>query len=186
MGGMDEYFWEQYKESAQVRFINGMIIVPVAYCKHKNPMCFRPAINRYTPSGRAEIHKMLSNELYLDVLYQLCSVRFDGESIEFCDNLISRFVASRGRCELSGRQLSVDEVSCIRLDENLTDGIDGYKNLRIVHRDVIELRNTEDLNTIKRIINELDCKKSSQIQKLNKWRKRTGRTPVNILVLNNL
>ena len=186
VGGMDEYFWEQYKESAQVRFINGMIIVPVAYCKHKNPMCFRPAINRYTPSGRAEIHKMLSNELYLDVLYQLSSVRFDGESIEFCDNLISRFVASRGRCELSGRQLSVDEVSCIRLDENLTDGIDGYKNLRIVHRDVIELRNTEDLNTIKRIIYELDCKKSSQIQKLNKWRKRTGRTPVNILVLNNL
>lgn len=32
-GAMDEYFYQKYGESKQVRYINGMIVVPVAYCR---------------------------------------------------------------------------------------------------------------------------------------------------------
>ena len=42
---MDEYFYQKYQNSKQLRFINGMVVVPVAYCKTCNPMCHSPTVN---------------------------------------------------------------------------------------------------------------------------------------------
>ena len=184
-GAMDEYFYEKYKDSKQVRYINGMIIVPVAYARHKNPMCHSPSVNRYTESGRETIHKMLRNTAYADVLEELSKTEVIGESIEFCDNRLSRFVASKGKCELSKVQLLFDEVACIRLTPKNEGGSDMYSNLRIVHKDVVTLINTEDLDTMKTIIGRLGCTKSAQIQKLNKWRNKVGRTSINLVKLFN-
>lgn len=186
MGAMDEYFYEKYKDSAQVRYINRMIIVPVAYARHKSPMCHSPSVNRYTESGRETIHKMLRSSAYAEVLEELSKVKMEGESIEYSDNKLSRFVACQGRCELSKVQLLPEEVACIRLTPKEDGGNDMYSNLRIVHKDVLKLRETEDLNTMKEIIERLDCKKSSQVQKINKWRAKIGKTPINLVKLSNL
>jgi len=37
-------------------------------------------------------------------------------SIEFCDNRLSRFVASKGECELSKVSLAFEDVECIHLN----------------------------------------------------------------------
>ena len=184
-GAMDEYFYEQYKGSKQIRYINGIIIVPVAYARHKNPMCHSPSVNRYTESGRETIHKMLRSTAYAEVLDELSKTEVVGESIEFCDNRLSRFVACQGKCELSKTQLLLEEVACIRLIPKCDGGTDMYSNLRIVHKDVVTLRDTEDLDTMKNIIERLGCVKSAQIQKINKWRAKIGRTPISLGKLNN-
>ncbi len=186
MGAMDEYFYERYKDSAQVRYINKMIIAPVAYASHKNPMCHSPSVNRYTVSGREAIHKMLRSMAYAEVLEELSKAETKGESMEYCDNMLSRFVASQGKCELTRIPLMFEEVACMRLIPKCDGGTDMYSNLRIVHKDVIQLRETEDMNTIKEIIERLDCKKSSQVQKINKWRTKIGRTPIKLVTLSNL
>lgn len=173
--GMDEFFYECYKDSKQVRFINGLIIVPVAYCKTKNPMCHSPSVNRYTASGRELIHKMLQKDEYYDVLANLSKTNIPNESIEFHDNMISRFVASKGKCELCKKHLVLDDVACLRIKPKEEGGTDEYKNLRIVHKDVLELRNTDDVTVIKRIISELNISESSERQKINKWRNRIGK-----------
>jgi len=36
------------------------------------------------------------------------------ESIEFCDNRLARFVAMKGKCEISKQQLRFDDVACHR------------------------------------------------------------------------
>ena len=164
-----------YKDSKQVRFINGLIIVPVAYCKTKNPMCHNPNVNRYTADGRELIHKMLQSEEYMDVLVGLSKQKIQGESIEFHDNMISRFVATKGKCELSKKQLELSEVVCMRIEPKEQGGTDEYKNLRIVHKEVLELRNTDDVNAIKGIIAKLEIRERSMIQKINKWRNRIGK-----------
>lgn len=173
--GMDEFFYMSYKDSKQVRFINGLIIVPVAYCKTKNPMCHNPNVNRYTADGRELIHKMLQSEEYMDVLVGLSKQKIQGESIEFHDNMISRFVATKGKCELSKKQLELSEVVCMRIEPKEQGGTDEYKNLRIVHKEVLELRNTDDVNAIKGIIAKLGIREGSMIQKINKWRNRIGK-----------
>lgn len=184
-GAMDEYFYEQYKGSKQIRYINGIIIVPVAYARHKNPMCHSPSVNRYTESGRETIHKMLRSTAYAEVLDELSKTEVVGESIEFCDNRLSRFVACQGKCELSKTQLLLEEVACIRLIPKCDGGTDMYSNLRIVHKDVVTLRDTEELDTMKNIIERLGCVKSAQIQKINKWRAKIGRTPISLGKLYN-
>ena len=100
-GAMDEYFYQKYGESKQVRYINGMIVVPVAYCRTQNPMFFQVDTNRYTPQGRERIHRMLAKSKYGETLLKLSRDNDTKHSIEFCDNRLSRFVASKGKCELS-------------------------------------------------------------------------------------
>ena len=64
-GGTDAYIFRKYGKSKQVRYINGFIIAPIAYCKHKSPMCHRPSINQYTPEGRRKIHDMLCKSMQM-------------------------------------------------------------------------------------------------------------------------
>lgn len=115
-------------------------------------MCHSPTVNRYTPEGRAEIHRMLLKDAYIDVLLQLGRDNSTAESIEFCDNRLARFVAVKGKCEVSKQQLLFEDVVCHRFIPKEQGGTDEYKNLRIVHKDVAQLIYETDVNTIHRLI----------------------------------
>ena len=185
MGAMDEYFYQKYKDSAAIRYINGMIIVPVGYCRTKPPLCHSPDINRYTPEGRKAIHRMLSSETYEEVLKELCETPSSVMSIKQYDNMLSRFVAAKGRCELTRRQLEAEEVFCHKLHPKDEDP-DRYLNLRIVHKDAERLIYEENLNVIKTLVDKLEVKESAKLVKLNKWREYVGKEPINLNTLNNL
>lgn len=185
-GAMDKYFYEKYKDSKAIRYINGMIIVPVAYCRTKPPMCYSPSVNRYTPEGREAIHNMLLKEAYGDVLKQLSETKFENMSIEQSDNMLSRFVAAKGRCGVTKKPLAFEDVYCHKLHRKEDGGTDEYSNLRIVHRDVEKLINEEDLNTIKELINKLNCRDTAKLTKINKWRGFIGKEPINLPTLNRL
>ena len=185
-GAMDKYFHQKYKDSKAIRYINGMIIVPVAYCKTKPPMCHSPTINRYTPKGREAIHRMLLMEAYGDVLRKLSETKFDNMSIEQSDNMLSRFVAAKGRCEVSRKPLDYEDVACHRLHPRKYGGTDEYTNLRIVHKDMERLLYAEDLNTIKKLVTGLDCRDTAKITKINKWRGFIDKEPINLITLNKL
>ena len=182
-GGMDEYFYQKYQKSKQLRFVNGMVVVPVAYCKTCNPMCHSPTVNRYTPEGREEIHKMLLKDAYAEVLLQLGRDSSITESIEFCDNRLARFVAVKGKCEVSKQQLRFDDVACHRFIPKEQGGTDEYKNLRIIHKEVEQLIYETDVNTIQMLLESTKCKESAKLTKLNKWRINVGREPINLITL---
>ena len=182
-GGMDEYFYQKYQKSKQLRFINGMVVVPVAYCKTCHPMCHSPTVNRYTPVGRAEIHKMLQKDAYAGVLMQLGMDNSISENIEFCDNMLARFVAVKGKCEVSRKQLLFEDVVCHRLIPKEQGGTDEYRNLRIIHKDVAQLIYSTDVNTIHDLLEKTGCKESTKLTKLNKWRNNVGREPINLITL---
>ena len=62
-------------------------------------------MNEIKGAGRAEIQRMLLKDAYIDVLLQLGRDNSTAESIEFCDNRLARFVAVKGKCEVSKQQL---------------------------------------------------------------------------------
>lgn len=183
-GGMDEFFYQRYRSSKQLRYANGFVVAPIAYCKTRFPMCFRPNVNQYTPEGRREIHRMLCDEEYRETLIQLSENRSDCDTIELFDNRLSRFVAAKGRCELSGLQLDFDDVRTFRLVPRDEGGTDEYKNVRVVHKDAYELLYATDVNTIKRLIDLTSCGEPKRQAKLNKWRARLGLEPIMLRQIN--
>ena len=167
-----------------VRYINGMIVVPVAYCRTQNPMFYRVDTNRYTPQGRERIHRMLAKSEYGETLLKLSRDNDTNHSIEFCDNRLSRFVASKGKCELSKVSLAFEDVECIYLNPPSQGGTDEYANLRIVHKDIKSLIYSNDVKIIKSLIDLFDCRAPAKIAKLNKWRAKAGLEAINLITIN--
>ena len=172
-GGMDEYFFQRYGKSKQVRYINGMIVVPVAYCRMVNPMCHSPTVNKYTPEGRTMIHSMLQKGAYAEVLFELAH-QASSEGIEFCDNRLSRFVAAKGRCEITKKPLLIEDVACIRIIPRSRGGDDSYDNLRIVCREVAEIAMAVNVSAVIEKVRLISKEYKVNLKKLNQWRCKAG------------
>ena len=133
-------------------------------------MCHRPSINQYTPEGRRKIHDMLCKEGYADVLFELGNRMSPLQSVEYCDNRLARFVASKGKCEITGKLLSVNEVHCHHFLPRHLGGTDQYSNLRIVHVDVHRLIHATTPESIQFYLRKAGCYKKPCLDKINRWR----------------
>ena len=130
----------------------------------------RPSINQYTPEGRRKIHDMLCKEGYADVLFELGNRMSPLQSVEYCDNRLARFVASKGKCEITGKLLSVNEVHCHHFLPRHLGGTDQYSNLRIVHADVHRLIHATTPESIQFYLRKTGCYKKPCLDKINRWR----------------
>ena len=133
---------------------------------------------------RERIHRMLAKSKYGETLLKLSRDNDTKHSIEFCDNRLSRFVASKGKCELSKVSLAFEDVECIYLNPPSQGGTDEYANLRIVHKDIKRLIYSTDVKIIKSLIDLFDCRAPAKIAKLNKWRAKAGLEAVNLITIN--
>lgn len=81
------YIKEQYGKSKQLRFLNGHPLIPIGYIRTRDAQHKKKSVNRYTPEGRAEIHKNLG--INTDTMIWLMQNPVLDKSIEFKDNIIS-------------------------------------------------------------------------------------------------
>lgn len=132
----------------------------------------------------AEYYGMLAKAEYGETLLKLSRDNDTNHSIEFCDNRLSRFVASKGKCELSKVSLAFEDVECIYLNPPNQGGTDEYANLRIVHKDIKSLIYSNDVKIIKSLIDLFDCRAPAKIAKLNKWRAKAGLEAINLITIN--
>ena len=162
---------ERYGKSKQLRFLNGHPVIPVAYIRTKDAMHKRKIINRYTPEGRAEIHKNLG----IDTNTMLWLMRNPAGSmtVEFADNRISLFAAQYGKCAVTSKPLSPHDVYCHHKIPKENGGTDDYGNLIIISEVVHLLIHAVLPETISKYLKEL-CLNKSQVTKLNKLRELAG------------
>ena len=163
---------ERYGKSRQLRFLNGHPIIPVAYIRTKDALHKKKSINRYTPEGRAEIHKNLG----IDTFTMLWLMRHPAGSmtIEFADNRISLFAAQYGRCAVTGEVLLPHNVYCHHKLPSENGGTDEYGNLVLVTESVHILIHATLPKTINAYLKELRLNKA-QYTKLNKLRELAGK-----------
>ena len=159
---------QKYGKSAQIRFVGEKPLIPVGYVQHKNPMWKKRSINKYTPEGRAEIHKNLGVDM--TILHALMRAGDKSRSIEYMDNRLSLYAAQHGKCAISGIALTHNEIHCHHRKPKKNGGTDEYKNLIIVHSLVHKLIHATTKSTIDNCINSLNLN-SQQLQKLNGLRK---------------
>lgn len=159
---------QKYGKSAQIRYVGEKPLIPVGYVQHKNPMWKKRSINKYTPEGRAEIHKNLGVDM--TILHALMRAGDKSRSIEYMDNRLSLYAAQHGKCAISGIALTYNEIHCHHRKPKKNGGTDEYKNLIIVHSLVHKLIHATTKSTIDNCINSLNLN-SQQLQKLNGLRK---------------
>jgi len=157
----------KYGKSKQIRFLSGRPLVPVAYVKHKNPMWKKKKVCKYTPEGRAEIHKNL--DINTGMMLVLMRAKVVGRSIEYMDNRISLYVAQYGKCAVTGQELVLDEIHCHHKTPVKMGGNDRYENLIILHKSVHRLLHATQPETICCYLSQLKLN-SKQKAKLNKLR----------------
>lgn len=161
------YIRENYGNSKMLRYLHGRPMVPVGYVQHKKPMWKRREVCKYTPEGRAVIHKNLGFDV--SILHALMRAKEHGRSIEYMDNRVSLYAAQYGKCAITGVKLAIDEIHCHHKLPVYLGGTDRYGNLIIIHKYIHRLIHAKDAETIAkyRAIFSLN---SYQLQKINKLR----------------
>ena len=104
------------------------------------------------------------------MLFELGNRMSPLQSVEYCDNRLARFVASKGKCEITGKLLSVNEVHCHHFLPRHLGGTDQYSNLRIVHVDVNRLIHATTPESIQFYLRKTGCYKKPCLDKINRWR----------------
>lgn len=165
------YIRGKYGGSSQMRFLKGHPLVPVGYVRHKNPLSKKRSINRYTESGREEIHKMLG--INVEILTWLMRNPRLGQSVEYADNRISLYAAQYGKCAITGKVLNRHEIHCHHKVPKSKGGTDAYTNLVIVCEAVHQLIHATGGDTIRRLLQTLSLD-SPQRKKLNKLREQAN------------
>ena len=163
-----EYIKGKYGTSREVRYLNGHAIVPIAYVQHRTPMDKKLKINKYTPEGRAEIHRNLV-DINLGVLYYLMNTPCGKQSVEYNDNRIALYVAQKGKCAVSGIELESNQVDCHHKKPISLGGDDSYQNLIIVSDVIHILIHSCNERTVRKYLKVLNLDQK-QFAKLNKLR----------------
>lgn len=165
-GKTPKYIKDEYGSSSQLRYINGMAIIPIGYCKHKNPMYKKKSVNKYTVEGRQQIHKMLG--INASVIQHMLKNPIVNRSIEYNDNRISLYSGQKGKCFVTKAELTVENMHCHHKTPSSKGGTDEYANLVFVTEEVHKLIHAESEDTIDRLIKMLkpDSKMKAKIDTL--------------------
>ncbi len=166
---------ERYGKSKQLRFLNGHPLVPMAYVQTRNAQHKKKTVNRYTPEGRAEIHKNLG--VNTDIMLWLMRNPVMDKSVEFADNRISLYAAQYGRCAVSGAEHMPYDIRCHHKVPLENGGTDKYSNLILVTETVHFLIHATRTETIQKYLRERQLNKK-QIKKLNRLRELAGLSAV--------
>jgi hypothetical protein len=161
------YIWDTYGKSGQFRYVDGYPVVPIAYIQTKNAMHMKRGTCNYTSEGRALIHKPLGVDL--SILKALMLEDSQGCTVEYLDNRISLYAAQYGKCAVTGKHLSKDEIHCHHRTPKCYGGDDRYENLVIVHHDVHALIHAKTQETIDKYMC-LVQPTAERLKKLNKLR----------------
>lgn len=162
------YIQEKYGDSKQIRYVYDTALAPIGYIKHRPPSMLRTAINKYTPDGRAFIHKRLE-KVNMQILTYIMRNPVRGKSIEYNDNRLSLYCGQGGKCAVSGQLLEIGYMHCHHIIPISKGGNDIYSNLMFVTDKVHNLIHATKDSIIKSLLEELNLDKR-QLAKLNKLR----------------
>ena len=107
----------------------------------------------------------------------LMRIKEPRRSVEYMDNRISLYAAQYGRCAITGKELSIDEIHCHHKLPLKCGGDDRYSNLIIVHKDVHMLIHATSEETILTYLNRIELDRKA-LAKLNALRVMAGNSEI--------
>jgi len=174
---VSNFIAEKYGKSKQMRWIGKRPIIPVAYVQHEYPKYKRRAVNKYVMKKDAEYK--VPNSINFEIIRYLIENAYKWESIEFADNMLSRYIAQKGNCAINRKPLYLHNMEChhIKPRRGGQSEDNSYKNLIMLSTEAHRLITATKEDTIKK---HLDFIKpdEKQLGKINKLRKHAGVKPI--------
>lgn len=167
---LPSYIAERYGDSKMLRHVYGRALIPIGYLKHKAPMFKPKKVNRYTPEGRAEIHKSLSC-VNISILREMMRNPIMDRSVEYNDNRLSLYCGQMGRCYVTKQPLELGHMHCHHRIPRHFGGDDKYGNLVLVTDEVHRLLHATQPDTIAHYMLKLkpDSKQLRTLNRLRRW-----------------
>lgn len=157
--------------------ISGLVLVPIYAQKHRTAMSFNQSISNFTSEGRSLIHNNLK-AIDQSTLRYIRSSFVRGQSIEYNDNRISRYIAQRGKCAVTGLPLFIGDIHCHHVNPREFGGSDSYGNLIIIHEAIHRAIHMTDEKKIAETLSRFDLSKK-QLAIFDGLRAKAHRKPSN-------
>lgn len=163
---------KNYENSAQMRFINGRPLIPIAYVKTKSPSSKVQEETPYSVQGRALMNNGTEKGFDVNIIRYLMMEELYESTIQFRDNRISLYCAQHGKCAITGKVLKPEDIHCHHKIPKSLGGTDDYQNLIILDKEIHILVHAKEIETIKKYIGLIKDKK--QLKKINDLRRFCG------------
>lgn len=167
--------YNQYKGKHWI--VAGITMYPIYGITTKPPLLFKQKICDYTTEGRELIHKNLGC-IDKNILSYLLAFPNEKKSIEFNDNRLSKYVAQKGKCAVSGMTLELN-MQVHHIEPVYKGGTDAYDNLIIVSHEIHKLIHATKPETINKYLSMMKLDNKA-MKKLNKLRKNVGNNVIMI------
>ena len=168
---------DNYGKSKQMRWIHDRPIIPVAYVQYEYPKYKRREVNKYVLKNEAEYH--VPNSISFEIIRYLMENAYKWESIEFADNILSRYIAQKGNCAVTHKPLRLHNMEChhIKPRQGGQSENNSYRNLVLLCAEAHRLITAARKETIEKYVQMLNLDEK-QLAKINKFRKLAGMTEI--------
>jgi hypothetical protein len=172
-----KFIEENYGKSKQMRWIGKRPIIPIAYVQHDYPKYKRREVNTYVMKNYTEYQ--VPNSINFEIIRYLIENAYKWESIEFADNMLSRYIAQKGNCAVTHKPLYLNDMQCHHIKPRKGGKCEdnSYKNLIILTTEVHRLITATKKDTIRKYLDFIKPDKK-QLEKINKLRKHAEVTPI--------
>ena len=165
-----------YKNNYHTYTFKNISLFPVADIKWKLKKIFNQKKSNYTDEGRELVYKELKGNV-TSVICDLLELPFNDKTVEYRDNLISRYSMQMGRCAITQLFLTAEEIDCHHITPVRDGGTDKFNNLIIVQKDIHELMHSTNQVKIKTLLVKFNLNEK-QLAKLSKFRKKCNLTEI--------
>ncbi|WP_167630106.1 group II intron reverse transcriptase/maturase [Listeria valentina] len=169
-------FDKLYRKTYRTWKIGKTWIYPIADVQFKVPINFIPGMVPYTSTGRNKYYKGIGIDIKIEMA-KILRRRETGRTVEYMDNRLSRYVMVRGRCEITGRVLSSEEVHCHHVTPVSMGGTDRYDNLKIIHKNVHKIIHAKTIKSVLKYLIEFQIT-DKQFDKINLLRTKCHLEPI--------
>jgi group II intron reverse transcriptase/maturase len=168
---LPDYIKKVYGRSEMLRMLGEKAILPLSYIQHSKLMNFSQT-NIYNPIDREKIYnsqKVADNK----IIRYLIENPIQGQSTEYNDNRISLYIGQLGKCAVTKEELEIGNMECHHIHPRSKGGLDSYKNLVLITKEVHKLIHSTQLETISKYLKYIPTDKIT-LEKLNKFRTKAG------------
>lgn len=164
---------KNYGKSKQLRWIRGRPIIPIAYIQHEYPKYKRRCVNKYLRKNNQEYS--IPDSTDFEIIRYMIENAYKWKSIEFADNMLSRYIAQKGNCAVTGKPLYLHNMEChhIKPRQGGKAENNSYENLVLLCTEAHRLITANRKETIEKLLLILKLNEK-QLAKLNKLRKYAG------------
>ena len=164
---------EKYGKSKMLRWINGRVIIPISYIQHEYPKYKRREVNKYVMKSNQEYS--IPNSINFEIIKYLMESAYKWESIEFADNILSRYIAQKGNCPILHKPLYLHNMECHHIIPRKSGYAENntYQNLVLITTDMHKLIHASKCDTIQRYLQKFYLDEQ-QINLINKFRTHVG------------